>query len=157
LAVLETVMTSSASIAHHIASAVVGIILAGLLGAFIGWLWPEMGLPAFVIFLLFWGLETINRIPLERRHPELIFSPSWRYVRLRYKPLRLGEGEYEVTLIEFIRGQIALIIFGMPISSLAAGLIGIIWPSVRWPVFLIVFGIWAATMGMGILSAVKKE
>jgi hypothetical protein len=148
---------TSASIAHHIASALIGIILAGLLAVVTGRLWPEMGLPAFVIFLLFWGLETINRIPLERRHPELMLSPGWKYIRLRYKPLELGEGEYEVTLTEFIKGQIAMIILAIPFALFVAGLIGIVWPTGRWPVFLIVFGAWTATMVMGILSAIKKE
>lgn len=150
-------MTSSGFPAHHIASALIGIVVAGLLAVLIGWLWPEMGLPAFVIFLLFWSLETLNRIPLERRHPELILSPGWKRVKVRYKPLELGEDEYEMSLTEFIRGQIALIIFGIPLSLFVAALIGLIWPAGRWPVFAVVFVVWSAVMVMGILSAVNKE
>jgi len=150
-------MMGSASIAHHIANALVGIILAGLFAAVIGWLWPGMGLPALVMFLLFLGFDTVNTVALERRHPELILSPGWKYVGIRYKPLQLGQDEYEVTRTEFIRGQIALIILGIPLSLLFAGLVGILWPGGRWPVFLVVFGVWAAIMLMGIVGAIQKH
>ena len=118
--------TSSASIAHHIAVVLVGIILAGLLSALTGWLWPEMGLPVFVMFLLSWGVERINTIALERRHPELILSPGWKKVKVRYRPLELGNDEYEISLI----------IIGVPVGLFVAGLIGILSPASRWPVFL---------------------
>ena len=91
----------------------VGIILAGLLSALTGWLWPEMGLLVFVMFLLSWGVERINTIALERRHPELILSPGWKKVKVRYRPLELGNDEYEISLAEFIRGQIALMLAGI--------------------------------------------
>jgi hypothetical protein len=120
------VTTSSASIAHHIAVVLVGIILAGLLSALTGWLWPEMGLPVFVMFLLSWGVERINTIALERRHPELILSPGWKKVKVRYRPLELGNDEYEISLI----------IIGVPVGLFVEGLIGILSPASRWPVFL---------------------
>ena len=135
----------------------VGIILAGLLSALTGWLWPEMGLPVFVMFLLFWGVERINTIALERRHPELILSPGWKKVKVRYRPLELGNDEYEISLAEFIRGQIALIIIGVPVGLFVAGLIGILSPASRWPVFFVVFGVWAALMLAGIVSALQKQ
>jgi hypothetical protein len=91
----------------------VGIILAGLLSALTGWLWPKMGLPVFDMFLLSWGVERINTIALERRHPELILSPGWKKVKVRYRPLELGNDEYEISLAEFIRGQIALMLAGI--------------------------------------------
>lgn len=150
-------MNSSRFIALHTSNGLVGIVAAAVLGLVIGWVWPGMGIPGFLTFLLFWVLETVNRIPLERRHPELITSPAWKHVRLKYKPLRLGEGEYEITLIEFIRGQIAMIVLGLPIALLLGGLIGVVWPASRWPVFLFVFGAWAATMLMGVVSAIQKE
>ena len=149
--------TSSASIAHHIAVVLVGIILAGLLSALTGWLWPKMGLPVFVMFLLSWGVERINTIALERRHPELILSPGWKKVKVRYRPLELGNDEYEISLAEFIRGQIALIIIGVPVGLFVAGLIGILSPASRWPVFFVVFGVWAALMLAGIVSALQKQ
>ena len=149
--------TSSASIAHHIAVVLVGIILAGLLSALTGWLWPKMGLPVFVMFLLSWGVERINTIALERRDPELILSPGWKKVKVRYRPLELGNDEYEISLAEFIRGQIALIIIGVPVGLFVAGLIGILSPASRWPVFFVVFGVWAALMLAGIVSALQKQ
>lgn len=139
--------TSSASIAHHIAVVLVGIILAGLLSALTGWLWPEMGLPVFVMFLLSWGVERINTIALERRHPELILSPGWKKVKVRYRPLELGNDEYEISLI----------IIGVPVGLFVAGLIGILSPASRWPVFFVVFGVWAALMLAGIVSALQKQ
>jgi hypothetical protein len=141
------VTTSSASIAHHIAVVLVGIILAGLLSALTGWLWPEMGLPVFVMFLLSWGVERINTIALERRHPELILSPGWKKVKVRYRPLELGNDEYEISLI----------IIGVPVGLFVAGLIGILSPASRWPVFFVVFGVWAALMLAGIVSALQKQ
>lgn len=150
-------MSSSASIAQHIAVVLVGIILAGVAWAIIGWLWPEMGLPAFIFFLAAWGVERVNTIALERRHPELILSPAWVRFKLRYKPLELGKNEYEISLTEFIRGQIALVIFGILVALLVAGLVGVIWPTGKWPVLLAVFGLWAAIMVMGIVWAISKE
>src|SRR5262249_32812370 len=70
-----------------------------------------------------------------------------------YRPFQLGDNEYEVTLTEFIRGQIAPIIFGIPLSLFVAGLVGTLWPTGRWPVFVVVFGVWGTMMIMGILSA----
>ena len=145
-----------ASIAQRIAVVLVGIILGGALSVIVGWLWPGMGLFVFIVFLLAWGMERINTIALERRHPELVLSPGWKCVKLRCKPLELGDDEYEISLTEFIRGQIALIIFGLPLSLFVAGLIGPLWPTGKWPVFVAVYGVWAATMIMGILSAIKK-
>ena len=132
------VTTSSASIAQHIAEVLVGIILAGLSAAVISWLWPGMGLPVFIIFLVSWELYGFNTRALKRRHPDLILSPVWKWVKVRYKPLELGGEEYEISLTEFIRGQIALIIFGIPLSLFVAGLIGKLWSESRWPVFLVV-------------------
>jgi hypothetical protein len=125
----------------------VGIILAGLLSALTGWLWPEMGLPVFVMFLLSWGVKWINTIALERRHPELILSPGWKKVKVRYRPLELGNDEYEISLI----------IIGVPVGLFVAGLIGILSPASRWPVFFVVFGVWAALMLAGIVSALQKQ
>src|ERR1700693_1698960 len=103
------VMMSSKLIAQHIAEALAGIIFAGLSSAVIGFLWRGMGLPVFIIFLVSWTTEGANTIALERRHPELILSPFWKRVRVRYKPLQLSDDEYEISLTEFVRGQIALI------------------------------------------------
>lgn len=150
-------MINSAFIVHQIAGALVGVIFAALSWAVIGWLWPGMGLPAFIAFLVSWSLEGANTRALERRHPELILLPGWKRVKVRYKPLDLGENEYEITLGEFIRAQIALIILGIPFSLFVAGLVGLPWPDGRWPVFLVVFGVWAAFMVMGIVWAINKE
>jgi hypothetical protein len=146
-----------ASIAQHIAVVLVGIILGGVSSAIVGWLWPGMGLFVFITFLVSWGVERINTIALERRHPELVLSPGWKRVKVRYKPLKLGDDEYEISLAEFIRGQVALVIFGVPLSLFVAGLIGTSWPNGKWPAFLVVFGLWAAMMIIGILSAIKRQ
>ena len=106
-----------------------------------------MGLPVFVMFLLSWGVERINTIALERRHPELILSPGWKKVKVRYRPLELGNDEYEISLI----------IIGVPVGLFVAGLIGILSPASRWPVFFVVFGVWAALMLAGIVSALQKQ
>jgi hypothetical protein len=151
------VTASSASIAQHLAVVLVGFILGGLSSVIVGWLWPGMGLAVFITFLVSWGVERINTIALERRHPGLVLSPGWTRVKVRYKPFELEDGEYEISLAEFLRGQVALIIFGIPLSLFVAGLVGILWPTGRWPVFVIVFGVWAAIMVMGIVSAINKD
>jgi hypothetical protein len=125
------VTTSSAFIAQELAEVLVGIIFAGLSAAVTGWLWPGTGLAVFITFLVSWELEGINTKALKRRHPELILSPVWRWVRIRYKPLHLGEHEYEVTLSKYIRGGIALIIMGIPLSLFVAGLVGKFWLWIR--------------------------
>ena len=140
-----------ASIAQHIAVVLVGIILGGVSSVIVGWLWPGMGFFVFITFLLSWGVERINTIALERRQPELVLSPSWKRVKLRYKPLELGDDEYEISLTEFIRGLIALIIFGIPLSLFLAGLIGTLWPTTRWPVSIVIFGLWTTMMVIGIV------
>jgi hypothetical protein len=150
-------MAGSACIAQHIAVVVVGFILASVSSAIVDWVWPGMGLIVFVTFLASWGVERANTIALERRHPELVLSRGWKRVKVRYKPSELGEDEYELSLAEFITGQIALIIFGIPVSLFLAGLVGILWPTVRWPVFLVVFSAWSVAMLIGIINAIKKE
>jgi hypothetical protein len=74
-------------------------------------------------------------------------------VRVRYKPLYLRQDEYEITLSEFIRGAIALIVMGIPLSLFVAGLIGKFWSEIRRPVFLIVFGFWTALMIATVVKA----
>jgi hypothetical protein len=150
-------MTSSASTANHIAVVLVGIILAGLSAAVVGWLWQGMGLPVFIIFLVSWSIERINTIALERRHPELILSPGWRRVKVRYRPLQLADDEYEVSLTEFILGQIVLVLLGLPVALFVAGLVGLLSSEIRWPVVFVVFGVWAALMLAGIVSAIQRR
>jgi hypothetical protein len=148
---------SSALIAHRIANATMGVIYAVMLATFIGWMWPGIGLPVFITFLLGWTLDSIKTLRLERRYPELISSPDCKIVRIRYKPSELGEGEYEVTLAEFITGQAALISLGIPLASLVGGLVGLLWPAGRVIVFAIILSIWTAVMLLGILHAVNKH
>jgi hypothetical protein len=83
--------------------------------------------------------------------------PSWKRVKVRYKPLKVGDDEYEISHVEFIRGQIALVIFRVPLSLFVAALIGTSWPNGRWPLFLVVFGLWTAMMIIGILNAIKRQ
>ncbi len=150
-------MTSSALIAQRIAEAVVGLILAGLSGAVIGSLWPRTGLAAALAFLVAWELEGINTRALQRRHPDLILPRGWKWVRIRYKPLDVHRGEYEVNRAEFIRGQVALIIFGIPLGLFVAAVVGIIWPAGRWLIFIAVFTCWVAIMLLGIAWSITKE
>jgi hypothetical protein len=150
-------MTTSKSIAHHIAVALAGVILASLSAAITSWLWPGSGFPVFIVFLVSWGVERINTIALERRHPELISSRRWKRVKVRYKPAHLGNDEYETTLSEFILGQIALILFGVPVALLLAGVVGQLFPTDRWLVFYVVFGVWTVLMVAGIVSAIQKR
>lgn len=157
MGVLATMMSSPASIAQHLAVVLAGIILGAIVWAIIGSLWPGMGLPAFIAFLVAWGVERVNTIALERRHPELILSPGWVRMKLRYKPLELGENEYEISRTEFIRGQVALIIFGIPLGLFVAALVGIIWPAGKWLVFIAVFTCWVAIMLLGIPWSIMKE
>src|ERR1700719_107630 len=150
-------MTTSSLIAHRIAGVLVGFALAGLSAEIIGSVWSEMRLPVFLIFLLAWGLSGSNTIALERRHPELILSPGWKRIKVCYKPRRRDDDEYEITRSEFIRGQIAMILFGLPVALLIAGLVGIISPAGRWFVFCIFLGGWAVFMLVGIISAIQRR
>jgi hypothetical protein len=134
-----------------------GIIYAAILAALTGWLWPGTGIFVFVSFLAGWGLGMINTIALERRHPELILPPTWTIVKVRYKPWQLGSNEYEITLTEFVRGQIELIIHGIPLGLLAGGLVGVLWPTGRCLVFMIVFGLWTLLMIAGIIWAIQRR
>jgi hypothetical protein len=147
---------SSASIAHRLAMILVGLILGNVSAAIVSWVWPGMGLLAFITFVVSWATQMTNTIVLQARHPELVLPAHWVWVKIRYKPLELEKGEYEVTLTEFIRGQIALIILGVPGSLLLAGVSGLLWSSGRWQTFAVVFGLWTVIMGMGILSAINK-
>jgi hypothetical protein len=153
----ETMMSSSASVAQHIAVVILGILLATVSAVIIAWLWPGMGLPVFVIFLVGWGIERINTAALERRHPELILTPGWKYTKVRYKPMELSEGEYEITLSEFVRGQIAMIVLGIPLALFLGGLMKLLWPTGRWLVTVVTFVVWAAIGLAGIARAMQKD
>ena len=134
-----------------------GIIYAAILTVLTGWLWPGTGIFVFVSFLAGWGLGMINTIALERRHPELILPPTWTLVKVRYKPWQLCQNEYEITLGEFIRGQIELIVYGVPFGLLVGGLVGILWPHGKWLAVLIFFGLWTALMVAGIVWAIQRR
>ena len=150
-------MTSSASIAQHLAMIIMGIIYAVILAVLIGWLWPGTGFLVFVLFLAAWGFGMVDTVALERRHPELILPSTWTFIKVRYKPSRLRNNEYEITLAEFVRGQIELIVYGVPLGLLVGGLVGILWPTGRWLVFIIVFGVWTFLMIAGIVAAIQRR
>jgi hypothetical protein len=154
---VETTMTSSASIAQHLAMVIMGIIYAAILAVLTGSLWPGTGLFVFVLFLAGWGLGMVNTIALERRHPELILPSTWTFIKVRYKPWQLRNNEYEITLAEFVRGQLELIIYGVPLGLFVGGLVGILWPTGKWLAFMIVFGVWTALMIAGIISAIQRR
>jgi hypothetical protein len=122
-----------------------------------GWLWRGTGVVVFVLFLAGWGLGIVNTIALERRHPKLILPPTWTIVKVRYKPWQLDNNEYEITLTEFIRGQIELVIYGVPLGLLVGGLVGLLWPTGRWLVFIVVFGVWTFLMIAGIVAAIQRQ
>ena len=134
----------------------VGFLYAAISAAIVSWLWPGMGLFAFLSFVVGWGVGITNTVALQRRHPELVLPAEWKWVRPRYKPLELGENDYEITLFEFIRGQVEVIIMGVPLSLFLAGLAGLLWPSVRWEVFGVAFGLWTILMVFAILNAIKR-
>ena len=68
-----------------------------------------------------WGLGIVNTVAIERRHPELILPSTWTYIKVRYKPWQLSQKEYQITLGEFVRGQIELIVYGAPVGLLVGG------------------------------------
>jgi hypothetical protein len=154
---LKTTMTGSASFAHHLAMVIMGIVYAAILAVLTGWLWPGTGVFVCVLFLTGWGLGMVNTLALERRHPELILPPAWTIVKVRYKPWQLGNNEYEITLTEFIRGQIELVIYGASLGLFVGGLFGVLWPTGRWLVFIIVFGVWTFFMIAGVVAAIQRQ
>lgn len=144
-------MTRSERIVDEIAGVLMGVILAGLLYLAMGWLWRDMRLPMVVIFVVFWALASVDTMML--RHHQLLQTSFLQWV----KPSAIGRLRTGLSPGKRIWGDIAAILLGIIFSFLVAGFIGKVWPASRWPVFLVVFGVWAATLVMGILSAVGKE
>lgn len=144
---MEAVMRASERIADEIAGAVLGLSLASLSWLVIGWLWREMGFAAFVIFLVSWVFDTIGITKL-RRHKGLVrTSPSgWKSINVS------DFGKCGVSLSESIWGDLASILWGVIAGFVVAGLFGKLGLEPRWPVFFVVFLLWAAVVVTGIIA-----
>lgn len=135
--------TRSGTIAGNIGAMIFGGIAAVVLAFGIGWLWPAMELPAFLVALLCWIIWGIT-VMLRDRSTQEVSVPSW------------SEGsEYaEFSRTNSILSHTASILFGFLPASLIAGVAGLLWPEARWPVFFVVLGPWVVG---GIVVAVLHE
>ncbi len=127
-------MTSSERVADHIAGVLMGLVLASVLATVMAWLWPEMRLAVFIMFLVAWGFTTIGTIILRRHNlvPNVVIC-AWNDV----KPSEIGKRAMSLSLRGRIWGDTATTLFGIIVGLVAAGLIGKV-----WPVFAVVFLLW---------------
>lgn len=147
MGVLEAVMRVSERIADEIAGVVIGLFLASLSWLVIGWLWPEMRLPAFISFLVSWAFISFGTMKLQR-HKDVVRTSS-----AGWKSIRVSDfGKNRVSLSESIWGDLGTILWGVIAGFIVAGLFGKAWPESRWPVFFVVFLLWAAVVVTGIIA-----
>jgi hypothetical protein len=138
-------MTNAERIADHIGGVIMGIVLATVLALLMNWLWPEMRIPTFVAFLIYWAFNTIDTAAAERHGIVRSSLSGWKYVR----PSDIKRADP----ITCIWGDIGLIVLGVIISFFVAGVVGLHWPAIRWLVFLVVFGLWTATIVVATVNA----
>ncbi len=98
---------SSERIADEIAGATVGVILAGLLYLVMGWAWPEMRVPVVILFLLSWGLTSVDTIILRRQGLMRTTSSGWRYIKWS------DRGRRAMNLRERMWGDMATMLLGL--------------------------------------------
>lgn len=135
-------MTSSERMADHIAGVLMGLLLASLSAAAMGWIWRDMWLPVFIIFLVFWGFTSIDTIILQRHNLVQTSLSAWEYM----KPSEIGKRAMSLTPSERIWGDIATILLGIIFGLFVGGLIGKLWPVFRWPVFFVASFLWIAVV-----------
>ena len=147
---------SSIWVTQRVAMMLTGLLYGAVLAGAVSYVWTGMGSVAFVSFVIGWAVGMTNTIALQRRHPQLIYAAGWKWIKPRYKPSKIGKDEYEITLVEFIRGRIEVIIIGVPLSLFIAGLAGLLWPTERVRVFTIVFGTWALLIVLSTMKAISR-
>jgi hypothetical protein len=109
------------------------------------WLWPEMRVPMFVTFLIYWAFDGVDAAIAERTGRVRISASGWRYVR----PSDVKNADPRTC----IWGDVASTISGIVIAFVIAGLVGLLWPATRWLVFFVVFGLWTAAIVVGTVNA----
>jgi hypothetical protein len=138
-------MTTSERIADHIAGVAMGLILAALAAGLMNWLWSEMRVPVFFVFLIYWTFNSIDTSIAERAGLMRTSASGWRYFRAR--DIKNADPR------TCVWGDIASIISGIGIGFIVAGLVGLLWPTTKWLVFFLVFGLWTTTIVIGMVNA----
>lgn len=149
MAVLETVVVSPPdNAADTISGVVVGLVLASLSWLLVGWLWYEMRFVAFVIVVLSWTFTTVGTAKL-RRHKNLVRTSASGWQSIQVSDFR----KHGVSLSESIWNDLALILWGAIGGFVVAGALGKMGLEFRWPIFLVVFLLWAAIVVNGAIAS----
>ena len=135
-------VTRSGIIATNIGMMLLGGFLAILPAWGICRLWPEMTLPVFFSAILSWMMAGITVI-LRDRGKRQIESAPWS----------MGRKYVTFSLLNFILSALATIFLGAVLVAVIAGLVGLRWPQIRWPLFLALLIAWLAA---GIGATVKR-
>jgi hypothetical protein len=136
-------VTQSGVIVSHIGAIVLGLVVASAVALGVGRLWPVMQLPVFCVALLCWVIVGIA-VMLRDRGKREINPVSW-----------LEGREYAAfSRTNTVLINVATILFGFVLASLAAGLAGLLWTEARWPVFFVLVGVWVVG---GVVVAVLRD
>lgn len=136
-------VNQSGQIVGNIGMMAIGFLLAGALSTATAHLWPAMQVPALVAALMGWLFGGVAVMLRDRGRRE-IEAPS------------LSEGrEYTYfsrtnTVLVAVSGTF----FGFVIASLLAGLAGLLFPEIRWPVLLVVLAVFVTAALILILRGV---
>jgi hypothetical protein len=140
---MEMNVTQSGRVARNIGAMILGVIVAVVAAFGIGQLWPVMKLPVFLVAFLCWMLWGIT-VMLRDRDKQEINPVSWSEGR-----------EYAAfSRTNVILSNVATILFGFLPASLIGGLVGLLWPEVRWTVFVVGLALWVVG---GLVVAVLRE
>ena len=134
--------TGSARVAANIGAMIIGIVVAIAVAIGIGHLWPVMKLPVFSVALLCWILWGVT-VMLHDRGTEEVEALPWSQGR-----------EYATSSrTTIVLTNLATILFGFLPASLAAGLIGLLWPEARWIVLIVTVALW--TVGASVVGVLR--
>ena len=95
------------------------------------WLWSEVALPVFIIFLVYWGLVSVDTEIAERQGRVHTSPFGWKYA----KPSDIKDTDPR----SCIWGDAALLVSGINIGLFIGGLVGLLWPSAKWLAAFIAF------------------
>jgi hypothetical protein len=146
-------LNQSGVIIANIGMMLLGIVIAIVLSRAVGWLWPAIGLPVFLAAVLSWGGWGLCNIWQSRGERDIEpMSPASAKKEAQF----LASSSERSHRVLNLAGNIATILVGMIVAAGVGGVVGLIAPILRWPVFSLVFILWLV-VGISVIVSDRKK
>ena len=130
--------------------ALVAGLAASVLTAFaVKWLWPEMAIPVFILAILCLTVSWSSMVHRDRLKKRGISTPWTSGVKgSALSPEFVADEQGKISWY-YISDLVLSITTGIVAAAIVAGLVGLLWPNLRWIIFIVVAAIWA-TIGISV-------